>query len=66
MLTHYVAELQSSIVTVRVSKTEGLWKRPKRRIHVQLLLGEGAMVCLLFLEGQGCTFLRHAYGSKAT
>ena len=57
-MTHYVAELQSSVVTVRVSKTEGLWKRPKRRMHVQLLLGEGAMVCLLFL--------RHAYGSKPT
>ncbi|KAB1216231.1 putative glucan 1,3-alpha-glucosidase [Morella rubra] len=43
LLTHYVAELQSSVITVRVSKTEGLWKRPKRRLHVQLLLGGGSM-----------------------
>ncbi|KAI5327249.1 hypothetical protein L3X38_026645 [Prunus dulcis] len=42
--THYVAQLQSSIVTVKVSKTEGSWKRPQRRLHVQLLLGGGAMV----------------------
>ncbi|XP_068325749.1 uncharacterized protein [Pyrus communis] len=44
LLTHYVAELQSSTVTVKVLKTEGSWKRPKRRLHVQLLLGGGAMV----------------------
>ncbi|KAL6279341.1 hypothetical protein ACE6H2_016222 [Prunus campanulata] len=44
LLTHYVAELQSSIVTVKVSKTEGSWKRPQRHLHVQLLLGGGAMV----------------------
>ena len=48
LLTHYVAELQSSTVTVKVLKTEGSWKRPKRRLHVQLLLGGGAMVWLLF------------------
>jgi hypothetical protein len=50
LLTNYVAELHSSVVTVRVSKTEGLWKRPKRRLHVQLLLGGGAMVCHNFLR----------------
>jgi hypothetical protein len=50
LLTHYVAELRSSVVTVRVSKTEGLWKRPKRRLHVQLLLGGGAKVCHIFLK----------------
>lgn len=56
LLTHYVAErhsivikvcereLQFSIVTVRVSETKGYWKRPKRRLHVQLLLGGGAKV----------------------
>ncbi|KAG2680519.1 hypothetical protein I3760_11G101900 [Carya illinoinensis] len=44
LLTHYVAEIQASVVTVRVSKTEGLWKKPKRRLHVQLLLGGGAML----------------------
>ncbi|CAK7346191.1 unnamed protein product [Dovyalis caffra] len=43
LLTHYVAELQSSVVTVRVSKVEGSWKRPKRRLRVHLLLGGGAM-----------------------
>jgi hypothetical protein len=59
LLTRYVAELQSSVVTVRVSKTEGLWKRPKRRLHVQLLLGGGAMVCLPFLEGRCCILTRH-------
>lgn len=47
LLTRYVAELQSSAVTVRVSHMEGSWKRPKRRLRVQLLLGGGAMVCLL-------------------
>jgi hypothetical protein len=50
LLTHYVAELHSSVVTVRVSETEGLWKRAKRRLHVQLLLGGGAMVCHIFLR----------------
>lgn len=44
LLTHYVAELQSSVVTVNVHKTEGSWERPKRRLHIQLLLGGGAMV----------------------
>ncbi|PIA58697.1 hypothetical protein AQUCO_00500561v1 [Aquilegia coerulea] len=44
LLTYYVAELQSSVVTVKISKTEGSWKRPARRLHVQLLLGGGAML----------------------
>lgn len=47
LLTTYVAELQSSVVTVQVSKTEGNWRRPKRRLHVVILLGKGAMVCFL-------------------
>lgn len=47
LLTHYVAELESSVVTVKISKTEGYWKRPNRHLHVQLLLGGGAKVCLL-------------------
>ncbi|XP_015897351.1 uncharacterized protein LOC107430989 isoform X2 [Ziziphus jujuba] len=42
LLTHYVAELESSVVTVKISKTEGYWKRPNRHLHVQLLLGGGA------------------------
>ncbi|KAK7367096.1 hypothetical protein VNO80_09105 [Phaseolus coccineus] len=44
LLTHYVAELKSSVVTVRVHKTEGSWERPKRRLHIQLLLGGCAML----------------------
>lgn len=44
LLTTYAAELQSSVVTLRISKTEGSWKRPKRRLHVQVLLGSGAML----------------------
>uniref|UniRef100_A0A2N9EDB9 DUF5110 domain-containing protein n=1 Tax=Fagus sylvatica TaxID=28930 RepID=A0A2N9EDB9_FAGSY len=52
LLTRYVAELQSSVVTVRVSKTEGLWKRPKRRLHVQLLLGGGAMLDTWGMDGE--------------
>lgn len=47
LLTTYVAELQSSVVTVQVAKTEGNWRRPKRRLHVRILLGKGAMVCFL-------------------
>lgn len=47
LLTTYVAELQSSVVTVRISKTEGKWRRPNRRLHVRILLGKGAMVCFL-------------------
>ncbi|XP_009761908.1 uncharacterized protein [Nicotiana sylvestris] len=44
LLTTYVAELQSSVVTVRISKTEGKWSRPNRRLHVRILLGKGAML----------------------
>ncbi|OAY72905.1 Alpha-glucosidase 2 [Ananas comosus] len=44
LLTYYAAELDSSVVTVKVSKTEGLRKRPKRVLHVHLLLGGGAMI----------------------
>ena len=47
LLTHYVAELESSVVTVQVSRTEGSWTRPKRRLHVQILLGGGAKVHFL-------------------
>lgn len=44
LLSYYVAELQSSVVTVTISKTEGSWKRPMRRLHVRLLLGGNAMI----------------------
>ncbi|WJX61497.1 alpha-glucosidase [Trifolium repens] len=52
LLTHYVAELQSSIVTVSVHKTEGSWKRPKRRLHIQVLLGGGAKLDAWGVDGE--------------
>ena len=55
LLTYYVAELQSSVVTVKVSNTEGSWRRPKRRIHVNLLLGGGAKVCHCWKVEEKCT-----------
>lgn len=56
LLTHYLAELQESVVTVRISATEGSWKRPQRRLNVKLLLGEGAMVSLTFIESLNYVF----------
>jgi alpha-glucosidase len=47
LLTYYVAEVHSSVVSVKVLKTEGSWKRPKRNLNISILLGGGAMVCLL-------------------
>lgn len=47
LLTYYIAELHSSVVTVKVFKSEGSWKRPKRNLKISILLGGGAMVCLL-------------------
>jgi Domain of unknown function (DUF5110) len=44
ILTYYVAEKNSSVVTVKVSKTEGSWKQPTRMLHIHLLLGGYAMV----------------------
>ncbi|KAI3969112.1 hypothetical protein MKW92_044853, partial [Papaver armeniacum] len=52
LLTYYAAELQSSVVTIRVSKAEGSWTRPKRRLHIQFLLGEGAMVDAWGMDGE--------------
>ncbi|GJT89620.1 heteroglycan glucosidase 1 [Tanacetum coccineum] len=52
LLTTYVAELRSSVITVSISKTEGLWKRPNRRLHVHILLGEGAMVDAWCTDGE--------------
>lgn len=54
LITNYIAEKHSSIVTVKVSKTEGDWQRPKRRVHVRLLLGGGAMVPLFLLLRKSC------------
>ncbi|KAK4422453.1 Alpha-glucosidase 2 [Sesamum alatum] len=52
LLTTYVAEKQSSLVTVKVLKTEGSWKRPNRRLHVQLLLGKGAKIDAWGVDGE--------------
>ncbi|KAL8266856.1 hypothetical protein R6Q59_004200 [Mikania micrantha] len=52
LLTTYNAELKSSVITVKVSKAEGLWVRPNRRLHVHLLLGEGAMVDAWGTDGE--------------
>ncbi|KAL0407971.1 UNVERIFIED_CONTAM: Alpha-glucosidase 2 [Sesamum radiatum] len=52
LLTTYVAEKQSSVVTVKVLKTEGSWKRPNRWLHVQLLLGKGAKIDAWGVDGE--------------
>lgn len=52
LLTHYSAELQSSTVVVRVSKTEGSWKRPKRALNVHVLLGGGALINAQGIDGE--------------
>ncbi|KAI3713674.1 hypothetical protein L1987_72257 [Smallanthus sonchifolius] len=52
LLTTYIAELKSSVITVRVAKAEGLWVRPNRRLHVHILLGEGAMVDAWGTDGE--------------
>lgn len=52
LLTHYIAELQSSVVTVRISKTEGSWKRPNRRLQVQLLIDEGTKLEKWGIDGE--------------
>ncbi|KAK1303181.1 hypothetical protein QJS10_CPB11g00075 [Acorus calamus] len=52
ILTYYVAELHSSSFTLKVSKTEGSWKRPKRALHVHLLLGGGSMIDAHGIDGE--------------
>ncbi|XP_057786663.1 uncharacterized protein LOC131004082 [Salvia miltiorrhiza] len=51
LLTTYVAERLSSVVTVKVLKSEGSWERPNRRLHVQLLLGKCAMIDAWGIDG---------------
>ncbi|XP_031393619.1 uncharacterized protein LOC116205232 isoform X2 [Punica granatum] len=51
LYTHYAAKCESSLVSVSVSKEEGSWKRPKRRLHAKLLLGGGAMVDAWGMDG---------------
>ena len=51
LLTYYIAEFHSSVVTVKVFKSKGSWKRPKQNLKLNILLGKGAMVyvyCLSF------------------
>ncbi|KAJ0970889.1 hypothetical protein J5N97_018848 [Dioscorea zingiberensis] len=52
LLTYYVAELSSSIITVKVSNTEGSWRRPARTLHVHVLLGGGAMIDAHGVDGK--------------
>ncbi|CAI9095040.1 OLC1v1030896C2 [Oldenlandia corymbosa var. corymbosa] len=52
LLTTYAAELVSSVATIRISKTEGSWKRPNRRLHVHLLLGNGATLDAWGTDGE--------------
>ncbi|XAR70737.1 Alpha-glucosidase [Bertholletia excelsa] len=52
LLTTYVSELVSSVVTLKVSRTEGSWKRPERRLHVQLLLGGYAKLDAWGVDGE--------------
>ncbi|KAL2489802.1 heteroglycan glucosidase 1 [Forsythia ovata] len=52
LVTTYVAELQSSLGTLTVLKTEGSWKRPNRHLHVQLLLGIGAVLDAWGTDGE--------------
>eukprot|EP01018_Ginkgo_biloba_P019251 Gb_14035 [translate_table: standard] len=46
------AELSSAVVFVKVLGTEGLWKRPKHKLNVQLLLGEGAKLETWGMNGE--------------
>ncbi|KAJ1288397.1 hypothetical protein BS78_02G086400 [Paspalum vaginatum] len=52
LLTYYVAELQSMVVTVKISKSEGLWKRSKRNLKINVLLGGGAMISSDGVDGE--------------
>uniref|UniRef100_J3MK77 Uncharacterized protein n=2 Tax=Oryza brachyantha TaxID=4533 RepID=J3MK77_ORYBR len=51
LLTYYVAELHSSVVTIKVAQTEGSWKRPNRNLKINILLGGGAMVTTHGIDG---------------
>ncbi|KAL6880661.1 hypothetical protein ACP4OV_012226 [Aristida adscensionis] len=52
LLTYYVAELRQTVVTVKISKSEGLWKRPKRILKINVLLGGGAMISSHGVDGE--------------
>ncbi|GER26760.1 alpha glucosidase-like protein [Striga asiatica] len=52
LLTTYAAEKHSSVVIVKVLKTEGSWTRPNRRLNVKLLLGKCAMIDAWGVDGE--------------
>ncbi|XP_022867688.1 uncharacterized protein LOC111387363 [Olea europaea var. sylvestris] len=52
LLTKYVAEKQSSTVTIKVSETEGSWGRPKRHLNVILLICTGSVLCAWGIDGE--------------
>ncbi|XP_058189003.1 uncharacterized protein LOC131306639 isoform X1 [Rhododendron vialii] len=52
LLTTYVAEHESSVVTVKIAETEGSLRRPKRRLHIQLLLGGCARLDAWGVDGE--------------
>ncbi|XP_031502686.1 uncharacterized protein LOC116265867 isoform X1 [Nymphaea colorata] len=52
LLSHYEAELKSSVVTIKVSRSEGSRKRQRRVLHVRLLLGCGAKVEGVGIDGE--------------
>ncbi|KAI8530784.1 hypothetical protein RHMOL_Rhmol11G0086100 [Rhododendron molle] len=52
LLTTYVAEHESSVVTVKIAETEGSLRRPNRRLHIQLLLGGCAKLDAWGVDGE--------------
>jgi hypothetical protein len=40
------------VVTVKVARTEGSWKRPNRNLKINILLGGGAMVSTHGIDGE--------------
>uniref|UniRef100_A0A453QVK5 Glycoside hydrolase family 31 N-terminal domain-containing protein n=1 Tax=Aegilops tauschii subsp. strangulata TaxID=200361 RepID=A0A453QVK5_AEGTS len=56
LLTYYVAEVHSSVVSVKVLKTEGSLKRPKRNLNISILLGGGAMISSRGVDGEEVHF----------
>ncbi|KAJ8509812.1 hypothetical protein OPV22_000246 [Ensete ventricosum] len=56
LLTYYTAEIDSSVLTVKVLKSEGSWKRPQRALHVKLLLGGGVVIDAQGVDGEELHF----------
>ncbi|WOL09513.1 hypothetical protein Cni_G18266 [Canna indica] len=52
LLTYYAAEINSSVLTVKIIKSEGSHKRPQRAFRVKLLLGGGAMIDAQGIDGE--------------